>query len=64
MPGRKGEVSCWGDGLAPVLDGVGETPSWEVALEPVPEFGLLAAASGVKEIPDCRMSSSLMRISD
>lgn len=64
VPARNSELLCEGDGLAPLLDGTGDTPNCEVPPEPAPESGLLGGTSGVKETPDCRISSNLIRISD
>ena len=47
-----------------LLGGAGDTPSCEGAFEPVPESELLVGGSGVKEIPDCRISSNRISISD
>ena len=54
-----------GAGLAGLLKlGSGEAPATETAVEPEPELDLLVGSSGLKETPDCRMSSNLIKISD
>jgi hypothetical protein len=44
--------------------GPGDAPDTEGAVDPEPDVELLRGASSLKDMPDCRMSSSRIKISD
>lgn len=64
VPAMNCELPREGEGLVPLLEEAVEKLSCDGALDVEPDSGLLAGVSGVKETPDCRMSSSLIKISD
>jgi hypothetical protein len=54
-----------GAGLMDALGaGPGDAPETEGALDPDPDVEMLGVASDLKDMPDCRISSRRIRISD